>query len=148
MTATNHALTGALIGLSVGHPSALVMALVSHFVLDATPHYSDDNFKISSKGFASLLVIEAVCCFLIVVILALRQPVHWQLAAVCAFLATSPDFMWIPRFIRARKGLKEPKPTNAIVRFHTWIQWKAIPKGALVEAIWAIACAAILAKLV
>ena len=44
MTATNHALSGALIGLAVMQPIlALPLAFVSHFMLDAVPHFGFDE---------------------------------------------------------------------------------------------------------
>src|SRR5690242_2115662 len=41
MTATNHALSGAVIALAVKNPVlAIPLAFVSHFVLDLLPHYN------------------------------------------------------------------------------------------------------------
>ena len=38
MTATNHALTGAIIGLVIGEPVlAIALAFASHFICDALP---------------------------------------------------------------------------------------------------------------
>lgn len=137
MTATNHALTGTLIGLTV-HPSllALVLALLSHFVLDAIPHYSDDRNTISSNGFKYYLIAEATICLVIVVMLVVAKPSNWQLAAVCAFAATSPDFMWMPAYFRTRHGLPFVLPKYALAKFHAKIQWFARPIGAYVELAW------------
>lgn len=139
MTATNHALTGTLIGLVV-RPSilALVLALLSHFLLDAIPHYSDDRNMIGANGFKYYLIGEALLCFMIVMMLAVVKPSYWQLAAVCAFVATSPDFMWMPAYFRTRRGLpfELPKYTLAIV--HAKIQWFARPIGAVVELVWLV----------
>lgn len=149
MTATNHALTGALIGLSVGHPVALLIALGSHFVLDAIPHYTDEELmKASSKNFAILLVVEACICAGIVLLLLMARPEHWLLGSVCAFLATSPDFMWIPRFVRARRGQTEPKLKNVVMRFHNGIQWFARPIGAFVELAWCVGAFLLLANMI
>lgn len=147
MTATNHALTGALVGLSIGHPAAMPLAIASHFVLDALPHYSDERLQVSSKAFARLLVVEALLCFMIVLLLFLARPEHWLLAIVCAFLATSPDFMWAGRFFRARRGNDELILRNAIMRFHSWIQWFERPIGAFVEVVWFLGAGVLLANM-
>lgn len=136
MTATNHAVTGALIGLSIGHPIALPLALLSHFALDALPHFGREADFIKSKSFIAFLISDASLCVLLVVLLAIASPVNWLLAAICSFLATSPDFMWFPRFLRATRGLKEPKLTHPIAKFHSWIQWFQRPIGAVVELTW------------
>lgn len=148
MTATNHALTGALIGLSVANPVALLLAGASHFVLDAIPHYTDESVKISSNVFKWQLIVEALLCIGVVVFLAIARPEYWQLAAVCAFVATSPDFMWVPKFVRARRGQAEPKKHNAVIRFHSRIQWYTKPNGAVVEVLWAFGAIVLLAKLI
>jgi hypothetical protein len=141
MTATNHALTGALIGLIVGEPLiAVPVALVSHFVCDALPHYTSNKPQealLKSSSFRNYLVAEASLCFLLVLILAIRQPEHWLLACICAFLAASPDLLWIPRYLKTRAN-KAWQP-NAFSRFALTIQWFAKPIGAVVEAVWFVA---------
>jgi hypothetical protein len=141
MTATNHALTGALIGLIVGEPLiAAPVALVSHFVCDALPHYTSDapqETLLKSNGFRNYLLAEAGLCLLLVLVLAIRQPEHWLLACICAFLAASPDLLWIPRYLKTRAN-KAWQP-NVFSRFALAIQWFAKPIGAAVEAVWFIA---------
>ncbi len=141
MRAINHALTGALIGLTVSEPAiALPLALVSHFACDAIPHYDADFRRlsvvewVSSKKFRRLLYIDALLCFSLVVLLAVRQPIHWPLVALCAFLAAAPDFMELKRFVRARsnKSWQPPK----FVQFAEDIQWFHKPIGAVVEVAW------------
>ena len=147
MTATNHALTGALIGLSVHNPwLALPAAVLSHFICDSLPHYGDNPDAIRTDGFRRLLVVEASLCLAIVAVLSLLRPEHWVLAAICAFLATSPDLMWINKFRLARQGQSETAKPAAILRFHAWIQWFERPSGAAVEVAWLVA-AVILLKL-
>lgn len=140
MTAINHALTGALIGFSVANPVlAIVLAFVSHFVLDALPHY-DYGASRSKKGvistfFKRLLIIDGLLCISLVAFLAIKHPVHWQLAAVCAFIATSPDLMHLNHFYRAHRS--EPWKPNLYNRFASKIQWFERPIGAFVEVAWA-----------
>jgi hypothetical protein len=145
MTATNHALTGAIIGLAVGQPAiAVPAAFASHFVCDALPHYGSakPDKTIRSAGFRNYLVVEALLCFLVVLILAIARPPHWQLASLCAFLAASPDFFWINKYMTIRAG--RTWHPNAFSRFAVGIQWFQRPIGAVVEAAWFIAAVAIL----
>ena len=146
MTATNHALTGAAIGLLVGEPLiAVPAAIASHFICDALPHYGrvgPDSKTIGSKGFRNYLLSDAALCFVLVTILAVLQPQNWLLAAVCAFLATAPDFGWINKFRKARQN--KPWRPNRYSRFARDIQWFQRPIGWTVEAIWAVAAVAII----
>lgn len=145
MTATNHALTGAAIGLIVAQPAiALPAAIISHYICDALPHYAakDAERTIKSKGFRNYLVVEAGLCFLIVLALVLTQPAHWLLAAVCAFLAAAPDFLWINRFLTIRQG-KLWKP-NTFSKFAARIQWFQRPIGLPIEIVWFAAMLVIL----
>lgn len=145
MTATNHALTGAIIGLSIANPViAMPAALLSHFVLDSIPHYgSEDSDKaIKTKAFRDYLIIEALLCFTLVVIIATRQPYHWQYGCLGAFLGASPDFLWIRRFITVRRG--KNWISKGFDKFAADIQWFAKPIGAVVEIAWLIGAIIIL----
>ena len=147
MTAVNHALTGAVIGLVVGEPLVAVpAALASHFVCDAVPHFGNtvipDKIRLKSVGFRNYLILDASLCVLLVVCLAIFQPQHWFLASVCAFIATSPDLLWLNRYLKARRGQRWK--WNAFARFAGGIQWFQQPIGALVEAAWFIAAVVII----
>lgn len=142
MTAPNHALTGAIIGLTITNPVlALPLAFVSHFVCDAIPHYdppgTDVAKRYKSKRFVyEFLVLGAGLCFLVVLALAYTRPQHWLTAALCAFLATSPDLFWIPRFLRTRRTGKDVVPRGWFFWFHNFVQWRTGPKLIWVEAVW------------
>jgi len=145
VTATNHALTGAVIGLVIGQPLiAVPAAVVSHFACDALPHYgrADSEKAIKTNGFRNYLIAEAALCFLIVLVLTLIKPEHWLLAAVCAFLAASPDFLWINKYVTIRSG-HSWRP-NAFSRFAIGIQWFQKPMGAVFEIAWFTAAIIIL----
>lgn len=140
MTAVNHALTGTAIGLISGVPAvALPLALVSHYICDMIPHFGTRNpeMAIKSRAFRNYLFVEASLCFVIVLALAILQPVHWLLAAVCAFVAASPDLLSINYFQKMKKGAKW-RP-GAYVRFAKKIQWFEKPIGAVVEVVWLVA---------
>lgn len=137
MTATNHALTGTAIGLLIGQPLlAMPIALMSHFVCDAIPHFgaNDKQAIIKSKGFKRYLVVEAFLCFLIVLSLLILKPDHWLVASICAFLAAAPDLYWFKRFRAVNTGGQPP--VNRFSKFASGIQWFQRPIGALVEVTW------------
>lgn len=141
MTAINHALTGATIGFVVGNFwVAVPVALASHFICDALPHFGTKVTgvkRIKTDGFRNYLVAEAVACFGLVVVLGLERPVHWLLAAVCAFVAASPDLFSANRWLKARRG-QAWKP-NLYSKFATKIQWFERPIGGVVEIAWFVA---------
>lgn len=148
MTATNHALTGAIIGLVIGSPIALPLAFLSHYVLDALPHFGwpgEEKARLKSKLFRNYLIIEAHLCFLIVIVLFVTQPANWFLAASCAFLAALPDWFSFGRFQDGRKG--KPHKPNSYERFASWIQWFERPIGAIVEIAWVASAIFILANI-
>lgn len=149
MTATNHALTGAVIGLAVRQPLlALPIAFLSHFVLDALPHFGSKHLRPSQHRFVYYLAAEAGACAAVVLTLAILHPTGWFVATLCAFLATSPDFMWVGEFLAARKGQKQPPRRHPLVRFHSVIQWYQKEPGALVELGWGSVMVLVLAKLI
>lgn len=150
MRAINHAMTGAAIGLAVANPGiAVPVALLSHFVLDAVPHYSDeDKFSIGTKIFSTVLVLDALLCVVLVGLLYVVSPMNWFVPAACAFLATSPDFLWIPRFLVTMRTGIDPGENSTIEKFHAWIQWKAWPTGYWVECGWFVSMFFALSKLV
>lgn len=141
MLAINHALTGASIGLSVSNPLvAAPLAFASHFALDAFPHYDppgSDTQRLRSTRFQKQLIIDALLCMTLILVLALSRPKDWLAAGLCAFVATSPDLFWIPKFLRARKGRIDTS-RNVFLRFHSFIQWHTSPSLWPMEAIWGI----------
>lgn len=149
MIAFNHALTGAVIGLSLQRPMvALPVALCSHFVCDAIPHYGSnrpDTTELKRSRFTYQLLVDAVLCIGLVALLLFTAPTAWFLAGICAFVATLPDFAWLPGFLRVRRGGNfEPAKPNGFMIFAARIQWFSKPIGALVELVWAAAAILIL----
>lgn len=153
MTAPNHALTGAIIGLSISNPFfALPLAFLSHFLCDAIPHYdpaeSDMRKLFRSKRFViEFLAVGASLCFAIVLTLAIVRPQNWEQAAVCAFLAASPDLFWFPWYVRIRKGADIILPKGWFFWFHDKVQWKTGPKLIWIEITWAVGCCTMLSRL-
>lgn len=148
MTATNHALTGTIIGLTIASPLALPVAFFSHYLLDMIPHFgwpTPEKENLQSNRFRNYLIVEAVVCFLIVLLLFLTQPAGWLLAAVCAFLAAMPDLFSFNRYRNTRNG-KSHVP-NVYERFASRIQWFERPIGAAVEISWFAGAVFVLANI-
>ena len=149
MTATNHALTGAIIGFTVVSPWVFLVAILSHFVLDAFPHFGTSESikdRVNKSWFEKYLIAEFVICVAIVAFLRIQSPDFWLAPAVCAFLATSPDLISYRKFSAIRKN-KLFKP-NLYERFADNIQWFEKPIGAVVEIVWAVCAITILAILI
>ncbi|MGD0284212.1 MAG: hypothetical protein ABSB12_01260 [Candidatus Saccharimonadales bacterium] len=134
MTATNHAVSGALIAVYIHEPIiALPLALASHFVLDGLPHLGIK--KHNSQLFAKVLIVDITVASLILLGIVILQPAYWLLMFSCAILAMSPDLMWLPLYIRELKHLPA-KSTNWLMRFHGNIQWGERSWGYLIEIPW------------
>lgn len=144
MIATNHALTGAVIVLAVKQPAlALPLAFLSHFILDAIPHFGiHEDQPIKRNGhwlFRSVVIVDValVIAALAAVPLLFGGTISgwWILLGMLA--ALSPDSVWIYRFLNEVRT-KIAKPHGRFARFHQWIQWSEKPWGLSVEFAWAI----------
>jgi len=150
MRAINHALTGAVVGLTISNPIVAVgIAFVSHFALDAIPHYDDKRrFDLGTRGFTFILLLDATLCLFLVATLFAFSPDDWFMPSLCAFAATSPDLMWISRYLTARVTGKDPGVKGVIQQFHHHIQWKAWPGGLWIELAWATSTVFLVTKLI
>lgn len=137
MTATNHALSGALIGVAITQPLiALPLAFASHFILDAIPHLGLDEFGGHLKArriFKWMLLADATLLAAVMVWLyVIGAPF---LAFACLFLAGSPDFIWAYRYIFKEKlGKIPPAKMSGFNKFHSRIQTSQTLQGIWVEA--------------
>lgn len=133
MTATNHGLFGAVIAIALQrHPVvAIALAPFSHFLLDAIPHFGT-NGDTRSKNFFRILFTDMALAVVSTLVLAWFWSEIALLLVVCAFLAASPDLMWIYyEYINPKLKTKHLVP-----RFHSWIQWSQTKPGIIVEIIW------------
>lgn len=139
MTATNHALSGALIGLSITNPVvALPAALASHFILDAVPHFGIKFHESDKKRrfFHGYLLVDA--SLLTVIIVALYLGGAGWLAFACLFLAGCPDFVQAYKYLFKPEFRKRPTHEHWFTRFHKGIQKSETEKGIFVEVPLAI----------
>lgn len=133
MTATNHGLLGAVVAIGLQTRPAVAMAIApfTHFLLDAIPHFGT-NGDTSSKKFFRILFADATLAVVSSLVLAWFWSEIALLLVVCAFLAASPDLMWIYyEYINPKLKTKHLVP-----RFHSWIQWSQTKPGIIVEIIW------------
>ncbi len=154
MTATNHAITGALIAVAIHQPVlAVILAFGAHFAMDAMPHFGIDEPNVlkrnADKRFLKVLAIDcAVALALLISVPILIAPtVNPWLVALCMFACMSPDLIWGFRFFNERRS-KTVKPKNHLSRFHSFIQWKEFPQGIWAEAVWFVFVSALILKTV
>jgi hypothetical protein len=141
MTATNHAVTGAAIAVLVPEPLAAIgLALISHFILDAIPHFGihEDDIPRRNRHWLFRTVISTDILAVIVLLICLPFVVHvqprWVLdAAMLAGIV--PDAIWVTHYIKERRNGMWPED-GAYARWHQKIQWYEKPRGLIVEAIW------------
>ena len=135
MTASNHVITGALIGAVIGNPVAIPVAFLAHFALDALPHFGLDEH--TDRKFLLVLSADAGLASALLLVIAVLQPANWPLIFMCGIACASPDLMWFPRWVREIRG-KKPKPLSLIARFHARIQWAERQRwwGVLCEVMW------------
>lgn len=142
MTATNHALTGAVIALAVHQPAiAIPLAFLSHFVLDAFPHfgiYEEDVLKRNKHPlFRGVVGVDTIVAFGVIIGAPFITHIHtaWGTILACMLAAILPDSVWIWRYIKEiRTQIR--KPHNWFTNFHQKIQWSETPWGLSVEAAW------------
>lgn len=135
MTASNHVVAGALIATAVSHPPAAIpLAFLSHFVMDALPHYGDTN-KASwlNRNFKYILGVDLLLATVFILAILVLQPASWLLLAICAVVAVSPDILWLPYFLADLKH--EQKEHSKLAKFLKWIQWGERPWGIYLEVL-------------
>lgn len=135
MTGFNHTLAGSIIAVLVPAPFVPLVAFMSHFVLDAVPHFGnlswapDHGDRSFSRKFVLLLIGDAIGCFASLFFAWWLFPDKWLIITIGAFFAAGPDFLWL-----IDGKIKWLKP---FFRFATWIQWGERPWGWTLEIVYA-----------
>jgi hypothetical protein len=132
MLATNHALTGAVLGALLPLHLAIPAAFASHFVLDALPHYGITGTKRNSSRAYKLIVLSDVAVALTGSI-GLAFLHKWQMN-LCAWAAWSPDLPWVVYYLRHRS--LHITSSHWFLRLHQHIQWGEHPWGIIPELIY------------
>jgi len=148
MTTSNHIFTGAAIALAVNQPVvALPLALLSHFVLDALPHYGIDGAGyIEAAKYKLTYVMESfnIVGIPLLIYLLWGQPWWVWLAAGLAIL---PDIVWIYAYFTYERYGKE-MVQGPITRMHSKIQWGERHWGILIEVPFLVCMVLLVASLV
>ena len=156
MTATNHALTGAVVALVLKKPElAIPAAFASHFVVDLIPHYNPsgltkDKFKSYSDSwkrkmrmrsfriiFASDMLLFGAILIILPLLISGGRISAWTIF-FSSLAAASPDFDGGIKYLRSlffpRRKSKENN--GWFTKFHIRLQWMERPWGIYVELAW------------
>lgn len=129
MIGFNHVAAGAIIAVTVPPPYVPIVALLSHFVMDALPHFGNsETFKPYTKAFKGLLVFDAIMCFSLLGFAWWLVPDKWQIISIGTFFAALPDFLWL---LEGKIRWLKPYFT-----FAKKIQWGETPDGWTYEVIY------------
>lgn len=145
MTATNHALTGALVAVALKRPEvAIPVAFVAHFIMDTVPHFdfkTDTNIlkRNRSKVFVRILIVDSALALALLILLPvyLKTKVDWWVIAASMVACMSPDLVWGYRYFFELKN-KVVRRKNWFSRFHARLQWSETVGGLAVESAWFI----------
>ena len=146
MTGLNHVLTGTVLALSIKNPViAPLVSLLSHFILDAIPHFGNFTsiYAPYTKVFKRYLAVEAIGITLILVFALIFFTSSWWLIFVCSFCAIAPDIFWLIE----KRLLPENRFRKMFYRLHQGIQWKERPWGWIIEVPYAALMVILLFKL-
>lgn len=122
MIGFNHTLAGVLVGATVSPVYIPVVALFSHFVMDALPHFGKSiTFTPYTRPFKALLLLDALACFAVLGFGWWVFPEHRVAVTIGAIFATLPDFLWI---LEHKVKWLQPYFT-----FAKKIQWAETPNG-------------------
>lgn len=142
MTATNHAVTGALIATIIPNPFiAIPLAFTAHFVMDAIPHFGineqDALKRNKNRTFLLVLMIDIMIAGLLLLSLpiALGGAINPWLVFASMLTCMAPDLVWGWRFYGEIK-YKIQKRMSSFSIFHEKIQRSETPKGLIVEILW------------
>ena len=139
MTITNHVTTGALIAAVISQPLiALPLAFMSHFVLDALPHfgYKQGGFSYFFRQRLSWVVFLTDISIFVGISVWLLPDFWW--AYLLGLVAVSPDFIWGFRYLVFERRGKTPWPNDSFTQLHAKIQTMERPWGILIEIVFAV----------
>jgi hypothetical protein len=128
----NHALTGALLALKIEQPLVLVpMALGSHLVLDALPHYGYPELDLDHRRWVVTGIIDGVLTVGAVMVIYLAWPQRIGHILIGVLAAVLPDLVYIPQVLVGWQ------PNTWWHRLHGRVQWAEFPRGLMVDVAWA-----------
>jgi hypothetical protein len=133
MLATNHGLTGMVLGAYLPLPVAVPAAFASHFVMDALPHYGIDHHKRNdSRTYKLVVTCDTVIALAFAA--ALIPLKKWNME-ITGWVAYSPDAMWVAYYFTHHRNL-HIIPNNPLLKFHQRIQKYERPWALAVELVY------------
>lgn len=134
MTGSNHIVAGALIAAVIPQPLiAIPLAFLSHFLLDALPHFGDtEKHSWLNRNFSLILLIDTLISAGFLLTLMVMQPDNWGLMVISGLVAVSPDALWLPYYLDELKGIT--REHGKLAKLFKWIQWGERPWGLIIEA--------------
>lgn len=137
MIGLNHAVTGAFLAAAVKEPVvALPLALMSHFALDALPHW---DYKVPGGNRKRQLVMagDLMLAFLVLSTLSFLLVEQWWVMLLAGMLAIAPDAMWLPEILNNRPlKMKGSDLLSKARRLHSRVQWSETARGLYFEIFW------------
>lgn len=131
MLGFNHTLAGSIIAVITPAPLVPLVAFVSHFLFDMTPHFGrHPKIYPYTSSFKKLLVLDAVLCFSALAFAVILFPDKWLIIAIGAFFSTLPDFMWI---VKGKVSF-----LNTFFHWAEVIQWGERPYGWIFDVTYAM----------
>ncbi len=133
MTATNHGLSGMVLGAVLPIYLAIPVAFASHFILDTLPHYGiAHNKRNKSFLYKTIVFTDTVIALSFAFISAYMG--KWNMFWV-GWVAYSPDLMWVVWYFKNSRSL-EIKPKSWLAKFHKNIQKRESESGIYIELLF------------
>ncbi len=152
MTGTNHAITGAVIALTVKQPAiAVPLSFISHFFQDLVPHFDffsgPNQEHLFERKFNIVLITDFLLSVTLMVVLAFLFPAQKWLIWGCMVAAACPDLAQAYYHLYLGKIKKQKPNFDPISKLHYKLQWSSTPQGLVVEVLWAVAGLYIISRL-
>ena len=140
MLATNHGLTGMILGATLATPLAIPVAFASHFVLDSLPHYGvAKKQRNRNKSYKKIVYIDTAVALTFAVVTAMTG--RWDMFWI-GWVSYGPDGYWVYLHFKQNKSFNL-KIKNRFARFHEAIQFERpwglyleLPVAAILFTIW------------
>lgn len=132
MLGFNHTLAGSIVAIIVPAPLVPVVALVSHFVLDLTPHFGrSETVYPYTRAFKRLVVVDALLSFSGLMFSLFLFPGKGLIVLVGVSFSIFPDFLWL----LYHRG---PAWLDKFLYWAEWIQWGERPYGWILDVFYAL----------
>ena len=143
MTATNHAAAGALIALTIKEPGlVLPLAFISHFVMDALPHFGYPG----NKGYGEALKHKLTYSVILLDIIGLTILIWFVAGAnwltyAAGITALLPDFAGLYDYFGIERKKKHGRSNSLIAKlhkkYHRRLEWCERPWSLFIEVLLA-----------